>query len=117
MGTKKPISDKRRSRRSDRVKKIESKIIDNSELVPEKGVSEYDSQYKPKPGKEKKVTRLENRADRISEKSTRLLRGSDPTDQNLYGKGGYVPEGEGTDQNLYGKGGYKPEGIRRRKNK
>tara|TARA_R110000824_G_scaffold37025_2_gene114241 strand:+ start:538 stop:840 length:303 start_codon:yes stop_codon:yes gene_type:complete len=68
------ISKKRRARRNERVKKLEAKVIKNSELKPIAGVSQEDLQYTPKKGKEKKVARLSAKIDKVSEKTTKLIR-------------------------------------------
>ena len=70
----KPMSDKKRARRKKRVQKLEAKVIKNSELKPIKGVADEDLQYTAKKGKEKKVSRLSKKSNRISAKTTKILR-------------------------------------------
>ena len=68
------ITPKRRARRKKRVERIEAKIVKNSELKPIKGVADEDLQYTAKKGKEKKVARLSKKSNRISAKTTKILR-------------------------------------------
>ena len=64
------------------------------EQVPIEGVDEFDLPSTPKPGvSERKINRINKRIERISDKTTKLLRKKkskkEPTDYNLSGKSGY----------------------------
>lgn len=70
----KPMSDKRRARRKKRVEKIEAKANSIAEQIYLKGVADEDLPTTAKKGKVKKYNRLIKKADRISEKTTKLNR-------------------------------------------
>ena len=68
------MSDKRRARRRKRVDKIEAKANSIAEQKYTEGVADEDLPSTAKKGKVKKYNRLTKKADRISEKTTKILR-------------------------------------------
>ena len=68
------MSDKRRARRKKRVERLETKANSIAEQKYLEGVSGEDLPTTPKKGKEKKYNRLIKRADKISERTTKILR-------------------------------------------
>jgi len=70
----KPMSDKRRARRKKRVEKIEAKANSIAEQKYLKGVADEDLPTTAKKSKVKKYNRLIKKADRISAKTTKILR-------------------------------------------
>ena len=88
------ISKKRRARRGERVQRLEKKLGSLHEQVPIEGVDEFDLPSTPKSGvSERKINRINKRIERISDKTTEMLRKKkskkEPTDYNLSGKSGY----------------------------
>ena len=68
------MSDKRRARRGKRVEKIDAKANSIAEQKYLKGVAEEDLPTTAKKGKQKKYDRLTKKSDRISAKTTKILR-------------------------------------------
>jgi len=68
------MSDKRRARRKKRVERLEAKANSIAEQKYLEGVSGEDLPTTPKKDKEKKYNRLIKRADKISERTTKILR-------------------------------------------
>lgn len=68
------ITPERRARRKKRVEKIEAKANSIAEQEYLKGVADEDLPTTAKKGKLKKYNRLIKKADRISEKTTKLIR-------------------------------------------
>ena len=71
------MSAKRRARRGKRVKKIEAKANSIAEQKYLENVAEEDLPTTPKKGKVRKYDRLVKKANRISDKTTKILRDND----------------------------------------
>lgn len=68
------MSAKRRARRGERVERIDAKANSIAEQAYLKGVADEDLPTTAKKGKQKKYDRLTKKSDRISAKTTKILR-------------------------------------------